>query len=106
MNVVDAISTAHPTLLTPEEMQKVAVPVQILAPEHDDMFTEELKATANKIIPTLGVPYDYQYFPGLRHGFAVRGDEKNPAERAGMVRAKDDVVHWFRQWLLDAAKPE
>lgn len=99
--LVDCISTAHPTFLEKQEIESVGVPVQILAPEMDMMFTEELKAHCNKVIPTLGISYDYQYFPGLEHGFAVRGDPTNPAEMKGLERAKNAAVLWFRQWLHD-----
>lgn len=99
--LVDCISTAHPSLLEKEEIEKVGVPVQILAPEQDQMFTPELKEYANKVIPTLGVPYDYQHFPGIDHAFAIRGDPNVPGERDGMERAKNAAVLWFRQWLGD-----
>lgn len=97
--LVDCISTAHPTHLTKEEIDRVAVPVQIMAPEIDPQFTEDMKAYSNRVIPSLGVPYDYQYFPGLVHSFATRGDPNEPDERAGMTRAKNAAVFWFRQWL-------
>lgn len=97
--LLDCISTAHPTLLQKEEIANVGVPVQILAPEHDELFTPELKDYANQVIPTLGVPYDYQYFPAISHAFAIRGDPNIPGEREGMQRAKDAAVLWFRQWL-------
>ncbi len=97
--LVDCISMAHPSFLTEEEIQSVGVPVQILAPENDRLYTQELKAFSNRVIPTLGVPYDYQHFPKVEHGFAVRGDAKNPTERAAMERAKNAAVLWFRQWL-------
>ena len=80
-------------------MQNVGVPAQVLAPEHDPTFTPELKAFANEVIPTLGVPYDYQYFPGLEHAFATRGDQKNPKEMKGMLRAKNAVVLWMKEFL-------
>lgn len=98
-NLVDCISTAHPTNLDKEEIQSVGVPVQIMAPEFDSQFTEELKTFSNQTIPKLGVAYDYQYFPGLEHAFAIRGDPRKPAEREGMERAKNAAVLWFRQWL-------
>ena len=94
-NLIDALSTAHPTFLTKEEINNVAVPVQILAPETDPRFTPELKEHANKVIPTLGVEYDYQYFPGLAHGFACRADEGNEVEKRGLERAKNAVSGWF-----------
>ena len=40
---MDCISTAHPSWLTKEEIEGVGVPVQILAPEIDPVFTPELK---------------------------------------------------------------
>jgi dienelactone hydrolase len=101
-NLVDCISTAHPTDLTREEIKNVAVPVQIVAPEFDPQFTEDLKAFSTQTIPTLGVPFDYQFFPGLEHAFAVRGDPRNLAERKGMERAKNAAVLWFRQWLHES----
>ncbi|KAL8648765.1 MAG: hypothetical protein Q9226_005862 [Calogaya cf. arnoldii] len=94
-DLIDALSTAHPTFLTKEEINNVAVPVQILAPETDPRFTPELKEHANRVIPTLGVEYDYQYFPGLAHGFACRADEGNEREKRGLERAKNAVSGWF-----------
>ena len=97
--LVDAISTAHPSLLDHAEVDNVAVPVQILSPEHDAMYTEELKAYTNKVIPSLGVEYDYQYFPALTHGFAARGDPNDPVQKKGLERAKNAVTHWFTEHL-------
>ncbi|KAJ5246623.1 hypothetical protein N7468_001606 [Penicillium chermesinum] len=97
--LVDCISTAHPSWLTKDEIQAVGVPVQILAPEIDPVFTAELKEFSQKTIPSLGLPFDYQYFPGLEHSFSVRGDRANEAEMRGLERAKNAAVHWFKQWL-------
>jgi dienelactone hydrolase len=97
--LVDCISTAHPAFLVEGEIRGLGVPVQICAPQNDSMFPEDLKALCNQVIPTLGIPYDYQHFPGLDHGFAIRGDVRKPAEREGMERAKNAVVAWCRQWL-------
>ncbi|KAI4256323.1 MAG: hypothetical protein L6R42_006293 [Xanthoria sp. 1 TBL-2021] len=98
-NLIDALSVAHPTFLTKEEIDDVTVPVQILAPETDPRFTPELKEHANRVIPTLGVEYDYQYFPGLVHGFSCRADENNEKEKRGLERAKNAVSGWFGQML-------
>ena len=96
-NLVDCISTPHPTFLTQEEISNIAVPVQIHAPEHDQQFTWELKEHCNKVIPTLGIPYDFQFYPGLEHGFAVRGETE--AEMNAVTRVKDSTVLWLRQHL-------
>ena len=80
-------------------MNNVAVPVQILAPENDSTFSPELKAHCNSTIPTLNVDYDYQYFPGLSHGFCVRSNQSNANEKKGLERAKNAAVAWFAQFL-------
>jgi len=98
-NLVDAISTAHPSLATKEEIKGIKKPVQIMAPETDPQFTPEMKQYANETIPTLGVEYDYQYFPGLVHGFAVKGDPNDKAQKKGLERAKNAAVFWFAQHL-------
>ncbi len=67
--LVDCISMCHPSLLEKSEIEAVGVPTQIIAPENDFQLTPELKTFCNETIPTLGVEYDYQYFPGLVHGF-------------------------------------
>lgn len=97
--LVNAISTAHPTWLTKEEMDDVAVPVQIVAPETDHVFNPELKAYAKEVIPTKSVPFDYQHFPGVEHSFATRGNPANDRERKAMVRAKRVQVAWVKEWL-------
>ncbi|KAL8787529.1 MAG: hypothetical protein Q9213_002187 [Squamulea squamosa] len=97
--LIDAISVAHPSFLTKEEIDNVAVPVQILAPEIDPQLTPELKEYVNKVIPTLGIEYDYQYFPGLVHGFACRADENSDKEKRGLERAKNAASGWFAQML-------
>lgn len=98
--VIDAVSTAHPSLLEPSEIEGLKVPVQILAPETDPTFTPELKELANKVIPTLGVPYEYVYFPKLVHGFATKGDLNDKTQRDGLERAKRSAVNFFKEFLL------
>jgi dienelactone hydrolase len=100
-DLMDCISTGHPSWLTKEDIEKVAVPVQILAPEHDPVYTQELKDLSNAVIPTRGVPYQYQFFPGVSHAFCTRGSPEDAAERKAMKIAKDAVVYWFRQFLHD-----
>lgn len=95
--LVDCISTAHPSLLE-MEIEKVGVPVQILAPENNFMFLPDMKAFVNMVIPNLGVPYDYQHFSGVEHGFATRGD-MNSHEYNAAVRAHCATIDWFKLWL-------
>jgi dienelactone hydrolase len=99
--LVDAISTAHPSWLTKEEIAATRVPTQIIAPEHDMQLTPELRKYANETVPALGVEYDYRYFPGMIHAFATKAEEKVPGEKQAANRAKRAVSSWFLQILKD-----
>ena len=85
--------------MTKEDITALAVPVQIIAPEHDPELTPEMKAHANSVIPTLDIEYDYQYFPGMSHGFAGRTNGRDERQRKALERAKNVVVGWFSQFL-------
>lgn len=100
--LVDCISAGHPSLLTKKDIDDVAVPVQILAPEIDNAFTAEYKSYAFEEIMKKGIPFDYQHFPGVEHACLVRGAEDVKGEREAMARGKNAAVAWFRQFLDDA----
>ncbi|KAH7131307.1 Alpha/Beta hydrolase protein [Dactylonectria macrodidyma] len=99
--LVDAITTGHPSLLTPEDIDGVGVPVQVLAPEIDHVYTPALKLHTFQTLQSSGLPFDYQHFPGVEHACLVRGDEKKDGERAAMVRGKDAAVAWIKQFIRD-----
>jgi dienelactone hydrolase len=97
--LADCISAAHPSILEKAEIDAVKVPVQVLAPENDFAYTEELKAYTVEKLPKTGVEWEYVYFPGLTHGFAARGDPKDPKQKAGLERAKRSAVAFFNEYL-------
>ncbi|CAD0113208.1 unnamed protein product [Aureobasidium uvarum] len=97
--IIDCAAVAHPSLLEESEIANIGVPVQFLVPETDPMFTPELKEFTLKTLPTLNIPFNYDYYPGLVHGFAVRGDQKDPKQKEGLERAKNSAVYWFKQYL-------
>lgn len=98
-SLVDCISTAHPSLLTKKDIDGVVVPVQVLAPEVDPVYTPELKLHTFNTLQANRIPFDYQHFPGMEHIFAVRGNLDNPGERAAMLRAKNAAVAWMKLHL-------
>ncbi|TVY92993.1 Hydrolase [Lachnellula willkommii] len=102
--LVDCISAGHPTFLTKQDIDEVAVPVQILAPEIDPAFTQELKSYAFERIQKLGVgvPFVYRHFPGVEHACFIRGDEGREGEKEALVRGKGAVVGWMREFLCGA----
>ncbi len=100
--LVDCISVGHPTWLTTKDIDEVSVPVQILAPEIDAVYTPELKLHSFQTIPGLGVPFDYQHFPKVEHACFTRGYSEKDGEREAMIRGKNAAVAWFKQFLHGA----
>lgn len=103
--LVDCISIAHPSLLTKPDIDAVAVPLQVLAPEHDAVYTPDLKAYTCAVAPRLGVPFAYRHFPGVEHACFCRGDEGRPLERAALVKGKRAVVEWVREFVEVGLRP-
>lgn len=97
--LVDCVSAGHPSLLTKQDIDEVAVPVQILAPEHDVAFTEELKLHSWTTMQKNGVPFEYVHFPGVEHACLVRGDANHKGEREAFERGAREAVNWARLWL-------
>lgn len=93
--MVDCLTIAHPGTPTEEEIKAIKVPVQILAPEHDFAFSQDLKDFCNREIPKLGVDYAYHHFPGVPHGFATKCDENDPYAKKQLEVAKNAVVFWI-----------
>lgn len=102
-NLVDCIIAGHPTWLTKEDIDDVAVPVQLLAPEKDPAFTPELKEYFWRTLldNKKGVAFDYQHFPGVEHACFTRGDTLSAADREAMARGKNAAVGWFREFLRE-----
>ncbi|KAK3326100.1 Alpha/Beta hydrolase protein [Apodospora peruviana] len=101
--LVDAITCGHPGLLTEADVEGVdeSVAMQVLAPEHDQWFSDEMKVYAfTTLTQKVKAQVDFQFFPGVTHGCLVRGDENKKGERAAMVRGKNAAVAWMRQWLV------
>lgn len=63
------------------------------------LFSPEMKLYANSVIPSLNVEYDYQFFPGMSHGFATRCDQSDEKQKKALERAKNAAVGWFAQFL-------
>lgn len=106
--LVDCVVMGHPSWTTKEDFVGVGdVPVQILAPEYDEQFPDEMKVFAfQKLVLERksleggrGVPVEWVHFPGVKHGCLTKGDERVDGEREAMIRGKDAAVNWFKQWL-------
>lgn len=102
--LVDCVTAGHPSMLTKEDVEGVRadVAVQVLAPEIDMMYTDEMKTHTFVTLQKLGVPFDYQHYPKVEHACFSRGDEKKEGEKAALVRGKNAAVAWAKYWLHEA----
>jgi len=71
----------------------------MLAPEHDFMYTAELKSHTFETLLKSNVTFDYQHYPGVEHACFVRGSDKKPGELEAMVRGKEAAVYWMKRFL-------
>ena len=97
--LVDCVVAGHPSLLTKNDIDNAAMPIQIQAPEKDDAYTAELKEHTWRTLQKNGVMFDYQHFPGVEHSCLIRGSSEVEREREAMQRGKNAAVAWFRQFL-------
>ncbi|KIJ65189.1 hypothetical protein HYDPIDRAFT_175207 [Hydnomerulius pinastri MD-312] len=104
--VIKAAVVAHPSLLkVPDDLEKfkgTGIPLLINSCTTDQQFPPESQALADKILGdgSASAPkYKREYFDGCTHGFAVRGDMKDPKVKAGKEGAFKATVEFFLQHL-------
>jgi dienelactone hydrolase len=99
--LLDCLTIGHPSLLTAADIDGVSsrVPIQVLAPEIDAMYTPFLKAKTFKVLQEKNAPFEYRHFPGVEHACFVRGDPHKPGERDAMERGLGAAIGWQGEWL-------
>jgi dienelactone hydrolase len=105
-NVIQCAVVSHPSFLkVPDDLEtyftKSQAPLLINSCEFDQMFPAEAQAKADEILGDGNfVPgYKREYFPGCRHGFAVRGDITDPLIKAGKEGSFKAAVEFFLKHL-------
>ncbi|KAF9691295.1 hypothetical protein EKO04_010645 [Ascochyta lentis] len=100
VGLVDAGVCAHPSWATKEDFEGVKVPLMLLSPEVDGMFSDEMKEfTFKTLLGKRSVPFEWVHFPGVPHGCLTRGDERVHGEREAMAKGKGATVRWWGEWL-------
>ncbi|KAL4800149.1 Alpha/Beta hydrolase protein [Aspergillus venezuelensis] len=94
--LVDGVVVAHPSLLTKSDIDGVIVPTQVLAPEFDPIFNEELKRYTFDSFVRRGIKFDWQHFPGVEHACMSRGNTNKPGEKEALERGMGAVVSWVK----------
>jgi len=109
-HIIKVSVTAHPSLLQiPADLEKYAstcsAPLLINSCEVDQQFSIASQALADQILGsgTSKPKYHRNYFEGCNHGFAVRGDMKDPKVKAGKEGAFKASVEWFKKHLSSSS---
>ncbi|KAF2664928.1 dienelactone hydrolase family protein [Microthyrium microscopicum] len=98
---LDAGFTAHPSLVTNEELQAVSGPFSIGAAENDIIFTTPKRHEAEGILSKSNIPFQISLYGSTAHGFGVRGNMTNKREKYAKEEAYLQAVRWFDTWLKD-----
>lgn len=93
--VADAAALAHPSFVTIEEVEAIQKPVIISAAQTDPIFPAELRHQTEEALIKTKVRFQIDLFGGVSHGFAARGDDKDPVQRYAMDKALADQIQWF-----------
>ncbi|KAI0073690.1 alpha/beta-hydrolase [Panus rudis PR-1116 ss-1] len=105
-NEVDVVVVSHPSLLkVPEDFEayklKSKAPLLMNTGEFDTLFPIPSRDKAVEILGNgkFSPGFEWTYWPGCRHGFAVRGDLSNPLVKAGKEGAFKAAVEFFEKHL-------
>lgn len=93
---LDVGYTAHPTMMSPEELAGIEGPLSIAAAVKDFVFTTEKRHESEGILARLNVPYQINLFSHVDHGFSVRCDmsvkEQRIAKEGAFTQAVDSLL--------------
>ncbi|KAK3299860.1 Alpha/Beta hydrolase protein [Chaetomium fimeti] len=127
--LIDCGFTAHPSLLSfPAHIERVERPLSVAIGDEDAYVGRENVALMERVLGGKneadaeggggagagaggdggepegvvlgrGPRYEMVMYPGARHGFAVRGNREDPAQREMGEQCEDQAVRWFRVWF-------
>ncbi|KAI3616946.1 dienelactone hydrolase endo--beta-d-glucanase [Moniliophthora roreri] len=105
-NITKVSVVSHPSRLTApddleEYLRRSKAPLLINSCTVDAQFPLKAQAKADEILGDgkFSPGYKREYFDGCTHGFAVRGDLRDPKVKAGKEGAFKAAVGWFKKYL-------
>ncbi|KAK3044463.1 hypothetical protein LTS18_001219, partial [Coniosporium uncinatum] len=111
-NLIDAQFTAHPSFIDKEmvveAVTKLKVPYALALGSKDHAFTKRMAEETEAMMRQQtgvkgdgegGYRWDFRYYEGCGHGFAVRAAPGNKVESQGSEDAAEQAVEWFKKYL-------
>ncbi|KAJ2899637.1 Alpha/Beta hydrolase protein [Zalerion maritima] len=96
--LVDCAFTAHPSLLSiPSDVTDVGMPLAVGTGDGDEWMGAESTKTMTRVLEAQGGKHEVEIYPGAMHGFALRGDPKDPKQTEFALQAEDQAVKWFHK---------
>lgn len=96
---IDAGFTAHPSLVSLEEVAAIKAPLSIAAAEIDDIFTTGLRHQTEAKLAEIKATYQINLYGGMQHGFSVRSDPNIPKQNFAKKQAFNQAIAWFAEYL-------
>lgn len=93
-----AAAVAHPSFVAVEEVEAVKKPILISAATDDQIFPEELRNKSINILTKNDIRFQLDLFQGVSHGFAIKGDIKNPVVKYAKEKVIVDQTCFFKQF--------
>lgn len=95
--LVDCAFTAHPSLLRiPSDIKDLPIPISIASGDGDEWMGAERTKEMARILEKQG-KHEVVIYPGAMHGFAVRGDPKDPKQTEYALQAEEQAISWFKK---------
>ncbi|KAI5306866.1 hypothetical protein KEM56_006693 [Ascosphaera pollenicola] len=89
----------HPGNLTDEEVENVKGPLSIAAAQHDPLFPLERLREVHDILLKKDLPFQINYYQGVRHGFATKGDPNDKVVKWAKENTFEQSVNFFDTFL-------
>ncbi|KAJ5088746.1 hypothetical protein N7456_012362 [Penicillium angulare] len=96
---IDVGYHAHPSGTTHEDLAAIQGPLSICAAEIDPVFTTQLRHESEVTLAKTGQAWQINLLSGVVHGFAVRGDPKDPHQKWAKEQAFCQAIAWFDRYL-------
>ncbi|MCH0628680.1 dienelactone hydrolase family protein [Kocuria palustris] len=96
--LLDAGAGAHPSFVTIDDVKAITKPLLFSCAEVDPIFPADARFEAEKALAEIGARYQVDLFLGVSHGFACRGDMKDPVVKYAAEKALSDQICWFHQF--------
>ncbi|CAH0034693.1 unnamed protein product [Clonostachys rhizophaga] len=90
---------AHPSFVENSEFARISGPLSIAAAGVDEYFPNHKRHETEGILKTTGQEYQINLFGAVGHGFAVRADPEDRAQRFAKEQVFNQALVWFNHHL-------